>query len=179
MPVPPSLPHVGPIIQNGFVVRDIETAVEHWSGKLGVGPFYMIEHIGFGESYFRGAPLKIDMSVAIAQWGEIQIELIQQHDAAPSIYTEFKARHAEGLQHVGVLTESLDAHLARLGQLGLQPVQWGATAAGMRFAYLDSDAHPGGMVELIENGPAVEAFFSRVRKAAIDWDGSRPLRRLS
>jgi len=175
---PQSLPHVGPVIQNGFVVRDLEAAVLHWSGKLGVGPFYLIEHIEFGEAYFRGAPLELDMSVAIAQWGEMQIELIQQHDTAPSIYTEFKARHAEGLQHVGVLTPSLDAQLARLSLLGLQPVQWGATAAGMRFAYVDSDAHPGGMLELIENGPAVEAFFGRVRKAAESWDGSRPLRRL-
>jgi hypothetical protein len=172
------LPHVGPIIQNGFVVHDIEAAVAHWSGKLGIGPFYLIEHIEFGEAWFRGEPLKIDMSVAIAQWGEIQIELIQQHDTGPSIYTEFKARHAAGLQHVGVLTESVDAHLARLRPLGLQPVQWGATATGMRFAYLDSDAHPGGMIELIETGPAVEAFFSRVRNAAQAWDGSRPLRRL-
>jgi len=179
MPAPPSLPQVGPIIQNGFVVRDIETAVEHWSGKLGIGPFYMIEHIEFGDAYFRGAPLKLDMSVAIAQWGEIQIELIQQHDTAPSIYMDFAARHGEGLQHVGVLTESLDAHLARLRLVGLQPVQWGATAAGMRFAYLDSDAHPGAMIELIESGPAVEAFFGRVRNAAASWDGSRPLRRLS
>src|SRR5882724_8769112 len=94
----------GPIVQNAFVVRNIESAVDHWSRKVGVGPFYLLEHIAFGHVYFRGAPLNIDLSVAIAQWGEIQIELIQQHDASPSIYTEFAARHGEGLQHVGVLT---------------------------------------------------------------------------
>jgi hypothetical protein len=35
------------------------------------------------------------------------------------------------------------------------------------------------MIELIENGPAVEAFFAMIRKGAANWDGSRPLRRLT
>ena len=171
--------YFGPIVQNAFVVRDLESSVAHWSAKVGVGPFYVLEHIAFGSVFFRGAPLSLDMSVAIAQWGEMQIELIVQHDSTPSIYTEFSARHGEGLQHLGVMTDSLDAHLERLRPLGVEPVQWGATAAGMRFAYLNSDRHPGGMIELIESGPAVEAFFSMIRKAAANWDGTRPLRRLT
>jgi methylmalonyl-CoA/ethylmalonyl-CoA epimerase len=176
--VPAQLPHFGPIVQNAFVVRDLEAAIAHWTTKVGVGPFYLLDHIQYGEVYFRGAPVGLDMSVAIAQWGDIQIELIVQHDAAASIYTEFLARHDEGLQHLGVMTASLDEHLARLRPLGIEPVQWGATATGMRFAYVDTDRQAGGMIELIETGPAVEAFFAKVRRAADDWDGSRPLRRL-
>jgi Glyoxalase/Bleomycin resistance protein/Dioxygenase superfamily len=176
---PSGPPRFGPIVQNAFVVRDLEAAVAHWSGKLGIGPFYAIEHIAFGPAFFCGKPLSLDMSVAIAQWGEIQIELIVQHDAAESIYTEFAARHGEGLQHVGVMTPSLDEHLERLRPFGIEPVQWGATAAGMRFAYLDTDAHPGAMIELIETGPAVEAFFAMVRSGAARWDGTRPLRRIT
>ena len=110
----PLPPRFGPIVQNAFVVRDIEAAVAHWSGKMGVGPFYLLEHIPFGPVYFRGEPLALDMSVALAQWGDMQIELIAQHDDAASIYTEFSARHGEGLQHVGVMTASLDEHLERL-----------------------------------------------------------------
>lgn len=176
MPTP--LPHFGPIVQNAFVVRDLDAAVAHWTKTVGVGPFYLLDHIQYGEVYFRGAPLTMDMSVAIAQWGDIQIELIVQHDAAASIYTEFLARHGEGLQHLGVMTASLDEHLERLRPLGIEAVQWGATANGMRFAYVDTDRQAGGMIELIETGPAVQAFFAKVRKAADQWDGSRPLRRL-
>ena len=172
-------PRFGPIVQNGFVVHDLEAAVAHWSGKLGIGPFYAIEHIPFGTVYFRGAPMTLDMSVAIAQWGEIQIELIVQHDNTPSIYTEFSGLHGAGLQHVGVMTDSVDRHLDRLRTCGIEPVQWGETAAGMRFAYLATDLHPGGMIELIETGAAVEAFFAKVRKGAGDWDGTRPLRRMT
>ncbi len=177
--MPLTQPRFGPIVQNAFVVHDMEAAVAHWSSKIGIGPFYLLEHVAFGPVHFRGAPLTLDMSVAIAQWGPIQIELIVQHDDAASIYTEFAARCGEGLQHIGVLCESLDAELERHRAQGILPVQWGATAAGMRFAYLDTDAHPGGMIELIENGPAVEAFFAMVKKGAANWDGSRPLRRLA
>jgi Glyoxalase/Bleomycin resistance protein/Dioxygenase superfamily len=176
----PSAPlSFGPIVQNGFVVRDLEAAAHHWSSKLGVGPFYAIEHISFGPSYFRGSPLSLDMSVAVAQWGPIQIELIVQHNTVSSIYTEFAARHSEGLQHVGVLTDSVAAHLDSLRPFGIEAVQWGETTAGMRFAYINTDAHPGAMIELIEIGPGVEAFFAKVRKGAAAWDGTRPLRRLT
>lgn len=171
-------PPFGPIVQNAYVVADLEAAVAHWTEKVGVGPFFLMEHIAFGDVWFRGAPLALDLSVAIAQWGEIQVELVTQHDASPSIYREFAARHGEGLQHVGVMTPSVDEHLRRLADRGIEPVQHGATANGMRFAYVATDAHPGAMIELIESGPAVDGFFAMVRKAARGWDGSRPLRRL-
>jgi hypothetical protein len=161
------------------VVRDLEAAVHHWSSKLGVGPFYAIEHISFRQSYFRGSPLSLDMSVAVAQWGPIQIELVEQHNTDASIYTEFAARHGEGLQHVGVLTDSVAAHLDNLRQFGIEAVQWGETTGGMRFAYVNTDAYPGAMIELIESGAGVAAFFAKVRKSASDWDGTRPLRRLT
>ncbi len=177
--MPEFIPPFGPIVQNAYVVRDIERAVAHWSGKIGVGPFFLLEHVGFGEVVFRGAPIRLDISVAIAQWGEVQVELIVQHDDTPSIYSEFAARHGEGLQHVGVMTDSVDRHLERLAALGITPVQYGATSVGMRFAYVSTDAHPGAMIELIESGPAVEAFFAMVRKAGRAWDGTRALRRLT
>jgi methylmalonyl-CoA/ethylmalonyl-CoA epimerase len=170
---------LGPVIQMAFVVKDIESVAAHWNRAIGVGPFYLLEHVGFGPSFFRGQPLRLDMSVAIAQWGEAQVELIMQHDQSTSIYTEFLAARGEGMQHVGVLCDSLDRELETLAARGVEPVQWGCTAKGMRFAYLKTDAHPGAMVELIESGPEVRAFFAMIRKGAAGWDGTRGLRRLS
>lgn len=168
----------GPIVQNGYVVRDLERAMRHWTDVVGVGPFFVLEHIEFGDVFLRGKPMKIDLTVGVAYWGEVQVELIYQSDSSPSIYTEFAATRGEGLQHVGVMTDDLDEHLAQLANVGVKPVQWGATAAGIRFAYVDTDQHPGGMIELIERGAAIEAFFGMAREAAHGWDGSRPIRRL-
>ncbi len=167
----------GPILQNGYVVRDLERAAHHWAKTLGAGPFYLLEHVAFGDAFLRGRPLKIDMSVAVGYWHDLQIELIVQHDAAPSIYNEFLFHSGEGLQHLGVMVDALDPEVQRLKGLGVEPVQWGATASGIRFAYVSTDAHAGGMLELIESGPAINGFFAMARSAARGWDGKDPLRR--
>lgn len=171
----------GPVMQLGFVVPDLEAAARHWV-SLGVGPFFLLEHISFAEVRYLGRETRFDMSVAVAQWGGVQVELIHQHDAAPSIYTDYAGAKLGGLQHLGVMTDSVPAHLERLAVHGVTPVQVGATGNGIRFAYVNTDrlpgASPGGMIELIEHGPAIDGFFHVVKKASIGWDGRDPLRRL-
>ena len=174
-------PVIGPVIQLGFVVPNIEAAVAHWA-SIGVGPFFLLDHIQFGRCHFRGKPLEIDLSVAVGQWGSVQVELIHQHCDTPSIYTTFDGSARGGLQHMGVMTDSVADSLAHLAECKVEPVQAGETANGIRFAYVNTDAlpgaHPGGMIELIERGPAIDGFFGLVRKAAVDWDGRDPLRKL-
>jgi hypothetical protein len=169
----------GPPMQLGFVVPSIEQAALHWA-SLGVGPFLLLAHIEFAECRYRGRPVRFDMSAALAQWGPVQVELIEQHDDVATVYTRFAGARLGALHHVGVLAASIDDELARLEGAGIAPVQWGSAANGVRFAYLDADpspgAHAGTMVELIERSPPIEAFFSRVREAAAGWDGRDPLR---
>ena len=157
----------GPVMQLGFVVPDIERAMQHWLQKIGLGPFFIIEHVQYAEACHRGVPTDIDMAVALAQWGEVQVELIQQRNDAPSIYTEFPGRKLGGLQHRRRHdARSCAADLAAAArQMASKPVQWGATGNGIRFAYVDTDAQPGGMIELIEHGPAIDGFFALVRDA--------------
>jgi methylmalonyl-CoA/ethylmalonyl-CoA epimerase len=162
-----------PVMQNAFVVDDLEAALDHWVNKMGVGPFYVFSHIQFQEIYFRGGSGRdIDMTAAIGYWGDIQIEFIQQHNDAPSIYSEFRAKRGTGMQHMGVLTGDLDAELKRLAPLGIVPVQWGSMPTGMRFAYVSSDHHPGAMLEIIEPGPIVTDYFKMMKEAADRWDGT-------
>lgn len=168
----------GPVMQLGFVVPDLERAMAHWTGTVGVGPFFVMPHIKFAEAIYRGAPTDADISVAVAQWGEVQVELIQQFNESPSIYSHFPGRAVGGLQHVGVMTNSVRDDLEQLRPLGVEAVQQGSTANGIRFAYINTDQHPGGMIELIEHGPAIDGFFAMVRQAAQGWDGTKPVRRL-
>ena len=168
----------GPVMQLGFVVPDIELAMQHWLQKIGLGPFFIIENVQYAEAYHRGVPTDIDMAVALAQWGEVQVELIQQRNDAPSIYMEFPGRALGGLQHCGVMTHDLAADLEQLSRHKIEPVQWGATGNGIRFAYVDTAAQPGGMIELIEHGAAIDGFFALVRDGARNWNGKDPIRRL-
>lgn len=164
-------------MQNAFVVDDLDATLDFWVNKMGVGPFYVFQHIQFKEAYFRGEPATVDMTAAISYWGDVQIEFIKQHNDAPSIYREFQAKGLRGLQHMGVITENLDEHLSRLELLGITPVQWGSMPTGLRFAYVNSDFHPGAMIELIEPGPAME-YFQMMKDAAAHWDGSDAIIRL-
>lgn len=171
-------PILGPAMQNAFVVPDLERAIEHWTQVMGVGPFFLFEHIVFSHYVFRGRPVKpMDLSIAIAYWHDLQIELIRQLDDSPSIYTEFEAAHGSGLHHMGVLSQALDADLAELARRGVRPVQQGSLP-GMRFAYIATDHHPGGMIELIEATRGARALFERMRDAARAWDGRDPVRRV-
>ena len=37
--------YFGPIMQNGFAVHDWRAAAEHWITTMGVGPFFLMQHI--------------------------------------------------------------------------------------------------------------------------------------
>lgn len=169
---------LGSVMQNAFVVSDLERAIEHWTQVMGVGPFFLFERIAFSEYAFRGQSVKpMDLTIAIAYWEDLQIELIRQLDDSPSIYTEFQAAHGSGLHHMGVISHALDAELADLARRGVRPVQRGSLP-GMRFAYIATDHHPGGMIELIEASRGAQALFERMRAAARSWDGREPVRRV-
>jgi methylmalonyl-CoA/ethylmalonyl-CoA epimerase len=169
----------GPVMQNAFVVEDLEASIHQWASKLGVGPFYVFEHVQFSEILFRGKPAQIDMTGAIAYWGDLQIELVIQHNDTPSIYREFRQRGLRGMQHMGVMTDDLDAHLERLKPLDIAPVQRGQVAGGgPRFAYINSDFSPGTMIELIEAGDSILGFFKTIQEASRKWDGRNPIVRV-
>lgn len=169
---------LGPVMQNAFVVPDMESAIAHWTQVMGVGPFFLFERVAFSEYVFRGrAAPPIDLTIAIAYWEDLQIELIRQLDDSPSVYTEFQGAHGSGMHHMGVMSQALDADLAELARRGVQPVQRGSLP-GMRFAYVATDHHAGGMVELIEASRGARALFERMRDASRSWDGRDPVRRV-
>jgi len=167
----------GAIRQNGYVVRDIEGALEHWTQVLGVGPFFYVEDVPITDFRYRGAPCEARVSIALANSGPLQIELIQPRDGAPSIYRDFLRAGHEGLQHVAFWTDCFDDERARAEGLGFEPVQSGCVGgpAG-RFVYFVPEGHPGTMVELSEVSGAKGAFFRHIAEAARTWDGRDPIR---
>ena len=59
-----------------------------------------------------------EMSIALANSGDLQIELIEQRNDAPSMYKEFLDAGNEGLQHVAFWTTSYQLHFDRALSLG-------------------------------------------------------------
>ncbi len=169
----------GEVRQNGYVVRDIEAALEHWTEVLGVGPFFYFERAPVTEFRYRGEPSEPEVSIALANSGSLQIELIQQRNAAPSMYRDFLDAGREGLQHVAYWTESFDADFARCRDAGYDVGQSGcAGGPDGRFVYFATEAHPGTVIELSEVSGPKGRFFAHIAEAARSWDGSQPIQRL-
>lgn len=164
--------------QNGYVVRDVEAAMRHWSEVLGVGPWFYFERAPIEEFRYRGAPSSLEVSIALANSGALQIELIQPRNDAPSMYRDFLAAGREGLQHLAYWTERFDEDLARLQALGHEVGQSGQIGADGRFVYLLTEAHPGTVIEVSEISGPKGRFFAHIASAARAWDGREPIRRM-
>ncbi len=168
----------GPIRQNGYVVHDIEAAMIHWTSVLGVGPFFYVDRAPIEDFHYMGEPSDCACSIALANSGALQIELIQQRNDGPSMYKDFLEAGREGLQHVAYWTESMDDDLARAEQLGYRVGQSGTVGENGRFVYYTTEGHPGTVVELSEVSGRKGELFKAIREAGLAWDGSNPIVRV-
>ena len=89
----------GPVIQHAFFVRDMNAALTYWIEVMGVGPFYKINNATYKKAFYRNAPATPEYSVALAYWGDNQIELVTPTSDNPSIYKEFLDDGHDGLLH--------------------------------------------------------------------------------
>lgn len=166
----------GPLMQIAYVVDDLHSAIEHWTGNLGVGPFLLLDQLQFTEAHYLGRPLELRMSAAMAFSGDLQIELIQQHDAAPSIFTERRPA-AGGVHHLAALTYDLEAGLDYLVARGGKLLQGADIPSGGRVAYVEIGGNAG-ILELAQLTPATLGLFELLRNAGQNWDGRQPLMQL-
>jgi hypothetical protein len=123
------------------------------------------------------------MSIALGNSGDLQVEIIQQHDDRPSAYRDFLAAGREGLQHVSswLTREEYDATMARQLAAGVVVAHEGEIpASGVRFAYFATDGVAGGLMyeiaDLME--PQIYPLVTMIADAARDWDGKDPVREL-
>ncbi len=168
----------GNIAQIGYVVTDIEAAMDHWIG-LGVGPWFHVEKVETDYFRYRGEDSPLEMTVAVANSGDIQLELIQQTNRAPSTYLDFLAAGREGMQHIAYWSTEYQDLLDRCVAAGYEVAQEGSIGGPQgRFAYLDTEDLQGTLIEISDiSGPKGE-LFAFVRDAARTWDGANPIHRI-
>lgn len=168
--------HFGEIRQLGYVVRDIEAAMDHWTKTIGVGPWFYNPRVPIKNFEYRGQKYEPHNSVALANSGFVQVELIQCRNDVPSMYRDFLRAGNTGLQHVAYWTNDYDADLMRLEKEGFKAVMSGEVGERGRFIYFDTEFHPGTVIELSEVTGPKGRMFDLIRKASLGWDGSEPVR---
>ena len=163
--------HFGEIRQLGYVVHDIEAAMDYWSKTLGVGPWFYNPKVPIETYRYNGQAHAPHNSVALANSGFVQVELIQTRNDVPSMYRDFLQAGRTGLQHVAYWTNDYDADLERLLRQGFKPVMSGEVGQNGRFIYFDTEYHPGTVIELSEVAGPKGKMFDLIRAASETWDG--------
>ena len=167
------------VVQIAYHVADLDTAVARWHAATGIGPFFLRRQIPLADVYYRGAPSSLEIGAAMAQFGNMQLELIQQLCDKPSTFREMFGMSDEGMHHVAVAPRDEAAMLAHYEKLGCPVVTGFNTMAGGGADYVDTRPLFGHMLELYRVSDRIIELYGRVAAAAKDWDGRQLVIELS
>lgn len=168
---------LGPVGQLAYLPQDFDAAVKYWTETMGVGPFYLMENVALGEAKYKGVPTGAVFSIAIAYWGDVQIELIRPENREPSIYTGEYAV-TDQLHHICIFVDSIAEARAACAEAGAEILVEGKVGEDGEVIYVDPGAGPGGVIELLQNMTGADAIFQMIKDASVNWDGKEPLRKL-
>jgi hypothetical protein len=163
---------LGGPVQIAYAVGDVVAGAAAWSA-LGVGPFFVREHIEVANVRVRGVTAGFDHSSAYGQWGDVMIELIHQHDGGDDPIVG-----AGGIHHVAHFVDDFTSASIALVAAGHAEVLYAETATGMPFAFHDALDERGHLIEIYERTAPLARFYDMVRIASVGWDGADPVRHL-
>jgi len=162
----------GAIDQTGILVQDLDASIARWIAHSGVGPWMVFRNVRMDGSY-RGEPTVVTMDVGLSYQGEMQIELIQVTNDAPSPYRADDGQPLLGLHHLARIVDDLDEAVDAAVAGGME-LLFTAQNPGTRVAYLQVPGEPGQLFEFI-CGADMRAMGAAGIAAARDWDGSDPV----
>lgn len=166
---------IGPVMQFAFVPKNFDTALRHWTETMGVGPFFLIENNFLTDGKYLGETYHCVFSIAIAYWGDIQIELVRQENDAPSIY---RGVEGDALHHTCIMTDDIVKARSIAEASGAIVLVEGKVGADGHVLYVDTGGGPGTIVEILQGATGTEGLFGMIKAASVGWDGSEPLRKL-
>jgi methylmalonyl-CoA/ethylmalonyl-CoA epimerase len=136
------------VIQVGIVVKDLDQTIARLE-MLGIGPFQRRSLPAGRREWFRDQPMDASPRIAMANIGEMPIELIEPAPGVPSPHREFLETKGEGIQHIACAVDDVEKHSQRLKEQGCEVLLRAHFPGGGGVAYMDLGA--GGLiVELIQ-----------------------------
>jgi methylmalonyl-CoA/ethylmalonyl-CoA epimerase len=166
---------IGPVMQIAFVPADFDAAIAHWTETMSVGPFFVIENIALEDMCYLGEPSDCVFTIALAYWGDMQVELIRQENDAPSIYSGCEGG---ALHHTCVLTDDINQARRIALAAGATILVEAKVGNDGAVLYVDTGGGPGSIVEILQPASGSDALFTMIKDASMGWDGSDPVRRL-
>ena len=164
------------IIQNAYYVADLDLAITRFHNLWGLGPFFVRRHIALETVTYRGSASELDISAAYTQSGDIMVELVTQHNDAPSIFRDRFAAHESGFHHVALDFGDHDTRVADFNEKGYESVTSFKTSEGRGATYLDTFELLGHATEIYIVNDSLKQLYSEVRLASETWDGQELVR---
>lgn len=165
----------GDVRQIGLMSRDIDKSMQYFVDAWGMGPWFVLRNITMSMLY-KGEPTELEVSIAMANSGDLQFEIVQQHNDAPSLYLDSLA-HSPSLhvQHVAVWTPDVREMESKATALGWEAVFETRSGPG-RSVFIIHPGEPLVCIELSDSDPFKDQVRARIKEIAASWDGSEPIR---
>lgn len=128
-----------PIDQVGFVVKDIHAAIDLYTPLFGA--FTLWEPTDIPDAEFRGRREGCRLHIAVAQSGDVEIELIQWLDGH-SPHAEAAGAGRFGMHHLRYRVEDADAAIEQSGEAGYSLIWYKQWDANIKFGYLERQDDP-------------------------------------
>jgi hypothetical protein len=142
------------VSQIGIVVPDIGKAVHHYAKFLNIKPWFRSKTTS-NYSAFKGESFSLDLDIALAFSGGVEIELIQMLTDRQCIYSDIMKKQGGGLHHIGTMVWGFDKKLEQMKGAGITVIQSGVikTIGGAitKYAYMDTVSTCGIISEIIES----------------------------
>jgi hypothetical protein len=163
--------------QLGFVTSDLLTAAARWASVHAVGPFHVLPPVEVDCTY-RGTQSAIEMQIAIAQAGPVQIELIEQRCDRASVFRDLFAKSRSGFHQLCTVSPDYEGKKAHFEHLGYELASE-IIANGSRVSYFDTVDDFGFFTEVVEETPGFLTHLARIARTCAEWDGTDPVRLLT
>jgi len=168
----------GNIMQIAYTVEDVEASVHQFATQLGIGGWVILKNLEFAKHRHRGKPSFVRLAVGLAYQGNMMYELLQPLNDAPSVYKDSIDSNGFGFHHVATVVRDLDAEVAKYRTRGFELALEVETDNGGRGAYMDTRSVLPGMLEFLEDGPAVRQFLQLAWSQRCELDGAPRVLRL-
>ena len=156
----------GPVNQWGFLARDLNSVMQFWIDRFGVGPWWGFRGVSI-ELEMAGQKHPVSMDVGMAYQNGVQIEIVQPSEG-PSPYADFLASgKAQMLHQIGYFTP--DLAVAKTAALAQGYELYAEFNTGSAYF---SDAMLGDMVvEFTQCDDNMLAYYKTCADESEAWDG--------
>jgi len=101
------------VSQIGIVVPDIGKAVRYYSKFLNIKPWFRSKTAS-NDAAFKGESFCLELDIALAFSGGMEIELIQMLTDRECIYSDIMEKQGGGLHHIGAMVRGFDQKLDQM-----------------------------------------------------------------